>query len=71
MPPELLITGSPQAPARFLCGHGAGAAMTSPFLETMAKLLAERGIATIRFEFAYMAARRQGGGASRRRRPSA
>jgi predicted alpha/beta-hydrolase family hydrolase len=36
--------------------------MTSPFLETMAKLLAERGLATHRFEFAYMAARRQGGG---------
>ena len=36
--------------------------MTSPFLETVSKLLAERGIATIRFEFAYMAARRQGAG---------
>ena len=36
--------------------------MASPFLETMAKLLSDRGIATSRFEFAYMAARRQGGG---------
>ena len=53
MPTELLITGPTQPVARFLCAHGAGGAMTSPFLETMAKLLAERGIATIRFEFAY------------------
>src|SRR4249919_3273584 len=36
--------------------------MDSPFLKTMAALLAERGLATSRFEFAYMAARRQGGG---------
>ncbi len=62
MPPEMLTTGLPQASARFLCAHGAGAAMTSPFLEAVANLLAERAIATIRFEFAYMAARRQGGG---------
>ena len=35
--------------------------MVSPFLDTIAKLLAERGIAVWRFEFAYMAARREGG----------
>ena len=35
--------------------------MDTPFLKAMAALLAERGIATYRFEFAYMAARRQGG----------
>jgi uncharacterized protein len=35
--------------------------MDSPFLENFAGLLAARGIATLRFEFAYMAARRQGG----------
>jgi predicted alpha/beta-hydrolase family hydrolase len=35
--------------------------MTSPFLESMAELLAERGIAVHRFEFAYMAARRETG----------
>ena len=62
MVPEMLTTGHPQASARFLCAHGAGAAMTSPFLEAVANLLAERAIATIRFEFAYMAARRVGGG---------
>ncbi len=35
--------------------------MDSPFLENFAGLLATRGIATLRFEFSYMAARRQGG----------
>jgi predicted alpha/beta-hydrolase family hydrolase len=34
--------------------------METPFLAAMAALLAERGVASIRFEFAYMAARRQG-----------
>lgn len=34
--------------------------METPFLAAMAGLLAERGIATVRFEFAYMAARRSG-----------
>ena len=44
--------------------------MESPFLNTVAELLGERGVAIWRFEFAYMAARRQGGDGSRRRRPS-
>ncbi len=34
--------------------------MDSPFLEQMAGLLGERGIGVMRFEFAYMAARRDG-----------
>ena len=59
---ELLATGPADAAVRFLCSHGAGAGMDSAFLKSMAALLAERGIATSRFEFAYMAARRQGGG---------
>lgn len=58
---ELLSTGPANAAARFLFAHGAGAGMDAPFLRTMADLLAERGIATHRFEFAYMAARRGGG----------
>lgn len=53
-------TREPQASplAQFLCAHGAGAGMETPFLTAMAELLAERGIATHRFEFAYMGARR-------------
>ena len=35
--------------------------MDTPFLTTIAGLLAERGIATYRFEFSYMSARRQTG----------
>jgi predicted alpha/beta-hydrolase family hydrolase len=56
-----LQTGPADAPARFLCAHGAGAGMETPFLTAFAALIAERGIAVLRFEFAYMAARRQGG----------
>ena len=56
-----LAGGPAPATVRFLCAHGAGAGMDTPFLEAVAGLLAERGIATLRFEFAYMAARRQGG----------
>jgi predicted alpha/beta-hydrolase family hydrolase len=42
--------------------HGAGAGMSSPFLERFARRLAERGVAVVRFEFPYMCRRRQGGG---------
>ena len=48
-----------------LLAHGAGAAMTSPFLETITRLLTERHLQVSRFEFDYMAARREGG----KRRP--
>jgi uncharacterized protein len=58
--PQFLVTGPPDATVRFLCAHGAGAGMETPFLKAVAELLTERGIATYRFEFAYMAARRQG-----------
>ncbi len=61
MPNSLLVTGPVQPLARFVCAHGAGAPMDSAFLNMMADLLAERGLATCRFEFAYMAARRRGG----------
>jgi len=40
--------------------HGAGAAMDSTFMNTLAARLAEEGIRVARFEFPYMAARRQG-----------
>ena len=59
--PEILNSGPADAPLRLLLAHGAGAAMTSPFLDLFVALLAERGIATSRFEFAYMAARRISG----------
>lgn len=40
--------------------HGAGAPMDSAWMDTVAALLADRGIRVARFEFAYMAARREG-----------
>lgn len=66
---DFLITGQSDTALRFLCAHGAGAGMETAFLQAVANLLAERGIATYRFEFAYMAGRRTGG--SRRPPPKA
>lgn len=66
---NFLVTGPDRPVARFVCAHGAGAGMETPFLATIASLLAERGIATWRFEFAYMAARKVG--ASRKPPPRA
>jgi predicted alpha/beta-hydrolase family hydrolase len=40
--------------AAFVFAHGAGAGMTHPFLSDFAAGLAERGIATLRFQFPYM-----------------
>jgi predicted alpha/beta-hydrolase family hydrolase len=62
---QLLDNGPIDAPARLILAHGAGAPMTSSFMETFARLLAECGIAVTRFEFGYMAMRRTGG----KRRP--
>src|SRR5256886_9444850 len=42
--------------ARLLCvlAHGAGAGMRHPFLEAVARALAEQKIATLRYQFPYM-----------------
>jgi predicted alpha/beta-hydrolase family hydrolase len=61
----ILNDGPQSAPIRLLLAHGAGAPMTSQFLETIARLLTERGLGVSRFEFAYMAGRREDG----KRRP--
>jgi predicted alpha/beta-hydrolase family hydrolase len=58
---DVMIEGPADAASLLVLAHGAGAPMTSPFLRSMSELLAARGVATARFEFAYMAARRQGG----------
>ncbi|MGB4074837.1 alpha/beta family hydrolase [Pseudomonas sp.] len=50
-----------EARATLILAHGAGAPMDSAFMQEMAQLLAARGIAVLRFEFAYMAARRLDG----------
>lgn len=38
----------------YVLAHGAGAGMRHPFLEAAARCLAERGIATLRYQFPYM-----------------
>jgi predicted alpha/beta-hydrolase family hydrolase len=38
----------------FVMAHGAGAGMTHPSMENVATALAERGIATLRFQFPFM-----------------
>ncbi|WP_175559733.1 alpha/beta fold hydrolase [Azotobacter beijerinckii] len=48
--------------ASLILAHGAGAPMDSAFMASMAERLAARGIAVVRFEFPYMAARRHGAG---------
>lgn len=43
-----------QAHACYVLAHGAGAGMTHPFMASVAEGLAERGIATLRYQFPYM-----------------
>nr|WP_306791200.1 alpha/beta family hydrolase [Pseudomonas cannabina] len=50
-----------QEPVTLLLAHGAGAPMDSAFMNDMATHLATHGVSVLRFEFPYMAQRRQGG----------
>lgn len=63
--PEFIWDGPEEAPATLVLAHGAGAAMDSPFMNSIAAGLAAVGIRVGRFEFPYMDRRRQDG----RRRP--
>jgi predicted alpha/beta-hydrolase family hydrolase len=56
-----LTDGPEDAAITYAFAHGAGGAMDTPFMTTVARALGERGIRVIRFEFPYMAARRTGG----------
>ena len=49
-----LLVRPPDAWLLYVLAHGAGAGMRHPFLETIAQRLAERGIATLRYQFPYM-----------------
>jgi predicted alpha/beta-hydrolase family hydrolase len=57
------VSGLLQVPdkARICCvlAHGAGAGMTHSFMGAIADGLAERGIATLRYQFPYMEQRRK------------
>src|SRR5512141_1435909 len=57
---DMLFDGPANADRTFVFAHGAGGAMDTPFLNVIAKGLGERGIRVARFEFPYMAARREG-----------
>ena len=52
-----LLQSPSRARACYVLAHGAGAGMTHPFLAAVAQELAERGIATLRYQFPYMEVR--------------
>jgi hypothetical protein len=49
-----LLDKPPRARACYVLAHGAGAGMEHPFMQTVAADLAQRGIATLRYQFPYM-----------------
>jgi predicted alpha/beta-hydrolase family hydrolase len=49
-----LLIEPPRARAVYVLAHGAGAGMAHSFMSAMAEGLAERGIATLRYQFPYM-----------------
>ncbi len=57
---QLLIDGDPGAVSTYLMAHGAGAAMDSAGMNALVSPLVSRGIRVVRFEFGYLAARREG-----------
>jgi predicted alpha/beta-hydrolase family hydrolase len=49
-----LLLAPPSARACYVLAHGAGAGMTHRFMSAVAVGLAERGVATLRYQFPYM-----------------
>src|SRR5207244_13330273 len=49
-----LLFAPAQAHACYVMAHGAGAGMTHPFMAAVAEGLAQRGVATLRYQFPYM-----------------
>jgi uncharacterized protein len=49
-----LFMAPAEARACYVLAHGAGAGMVHPFMAAVAEGLAERGIATLRYQFPYM-----------------
>lgn len=58
---DLLIDGPKDATVTLALGHGAGAPMDSDFMDAFARGIANGNHRVARFEFVYMAARREGG----------
>lgn len=63
--PAFLFDGPDDAPLTLALAHGAGAPMDSPFMQAVAEGVAASGYRVARFEFPYMAKRRDDG----RKRP--
>jgi hypothetical protein len=51
-----ILLRPPDAWATYVLAHGAGAGMRHRFMESIAQALAERGIATLRYQFPYVEA---------------
>ena len=62
---ERIVNGPEQAQVTIVLAHGAGAGMDTGFMNAFAEGLADGGCRVVRFEFPYMAERRQTG----KRRP--
>lgn len=58
---DFLFDGPPDADTVVALAHGAGAAMDTPFMDGIAERLGAAGIRVARFEFPYMAKRREDG----------
>ena len=59
--PAFLFNGPKKSTVTLAFAHGAGAAMDSDFMTYFAEALGENGIRVARFEFPYMAKRREDG----------
>lgn len=57
----MLLYDGPDDGPLFLFAHGAGGAMDTKFMNDVARRMGECGVRVVRFEFPYMAARREGG----------
>ena len=62
---NFLFDGPEDAQLTVVLAHGAGAPMDSGFMNVVARGLAARGLRVARFEFPYMAKRREGAGRGR------
>jgi predicted alpha/beta-hydrolase family hydrolase len=67
---EFHIDGPGDTAHTLVLAHGAGAPMDSPFMKRVSAALASRAIRVVRFEFPYMAKRRESGGRSAPDRPA-
>jgi uncharacterized protein len=64
------IDGPRDAPHTLVLAHGAGAPMDSPFMNRVASGVAAHGVRVVRFEFPYMAKRRESRGRGAPDRPA-